>query len=64
MLITVLVIIVAILLCLGCIALGGLVFWGLGLFVIDVFGINFVWTYLHGLACQLVFMILRSIFQK
>ena len=34
--------------------LSGLMMWGIGLFVIKVFKLNFVMTYWHGLAISLV----------
>lgn len=34
--------------------LSGLMMWGIGLFVIKIFKLNFVMTYWHGLAISLV----------
>lgn len=47
-----------------CYALAGLIFWGLGSFVIWVFNIPFSWTYLHGVATAIIIGILKSIFKK
>lgn len=41
-------------------ALGGLVMYFVGKFVINVFEINYNWTYMHGLATTLVLSILKS----
>lgn len=32
----------------------GLIWWGIGSFVVWAFGINFVWTFWHGLAIALI----------
>ena len=42
----------------------GLVMWGIGSFIIWVFGISFTWTYWHGLAVAFIIWILSSIFKK
>lgn len=41
-------------------ALGGLVMYFVGKFVINVFEINYNWTYMHGLATTLVLSILKD----
>lgn len=41
--------------------LSGLMMWGIGLFVIKVFKLNFVMTYWHGLAISLVLFALGGI---
>ena len=43
-------------------AFSGLVFWGLGTFIIWAFGINFVWTFWHGLAVAFIVNTLTGIF--
>lgn len=47
-----------------CYAITGLVFWGLGSFIIWVFKIPFSWTYLHGIATAIIVGVLKSIFRK
>ena len=47
-----------------CLGLAGLIFWGLGSFIIWVFKIPFSWTYLHGIATAIIVGILKSIFRK
>ena len=42
--------------------LSSLIFWGLGNLIIWIFKINYTWTFLHGLACALVFALLKEIF--
>lgn len=46
------------------IALGlqALVYWGVGCFIINVFAIEYTWTFWHGLAFAFVVNILKSIF--
>ena len=44
--------------------LGSLIFWVLGLLVVKVFGIAYIWTFWHGLVCELVFIVLRAIFNN
>lgn len=43
-------------------ALSSLIFWGLGNLIIWIFKINYTWTILHGLACALVYVLLKEIF--
>lgn len=43
--------------------LSGLIFWGIGAFIIWAFGIAFTWTYWHGLAVTFIVWILSSIFK-
>ena len=45
-------------------AFSGLIFWGIGSFIVWVFNISFHWTYLHGVATALIIGILKSIFKK
>lgn len=45
----------------GIFALSGLIYWGIGVFIIWVFGINFVWTFWHGLAVAIIVNILIAI---
>lgn len=45
-------------------AFSGLIFWGLGNFIIWVFGISYTWTYLHGVAAAIIIHILKSIFKR
>lgn len=47
-----------------CFLLETLVVWGVGVFVCHVFDINYVWTYLHGLATTLVLTIVGSFFKN
>lgn len=44
--------------------LSGLMFWGIGLFIIWAFSIAFTWTFWHGLAVAFIVWILSSIFSK
>lgn len=44
--------------------LQGLIFWGIGSFIIWAFGINFVFTFWHGLAISLIITILAKIFGR
>ena len=44
--------------------LGSLIFWGLGNLIIYVFGINYTWTFLHGLVTFLIYQVIQGIFQK
>ena len=39
--------------------IGSLIFWGLGNLIIYVFNISYNWTFLHGLVCQLLYMLIR-----
>lgn len=43
--------------------LSGLIFWGIGAFIIWAFEIAFTWTYWHGLAVAFIVWILGSIFK-
>lgn len=54
----------AILIYIICYAFSGLIFWGLGSFIIWVFKIPFFWTYLHGIATAIIVGVLKSIFRK
>lgn len=40
----------------------GLVYWGIGAFIIWAFAINFTWTFWHGLAAGLIISILQGVF--
>lgn len=44
--------------------LSGLMFWGIGSFIIWAFSIAFTWTFWHGLAVAFIVWILSSIFRK
>ena len=46
------------------IGISSLIFWGVGSLIIWIFKINYTWTLLHGLACGLVYSILRGIFNN
>lgn len=46
------------------IALSGLLYWGVGAFVIWAFGIGFTWTYVHGVAVAIIVSVLCSVFKK
>lgn len=54
----------AILIYIICYAFSGLIFWGIGSFIVWVFNISFHWTYLHGVATALIIGVLKSIFRK
>ena len=41
--------------------LEGLIIWGVGSFIVWVFGINFTFTFLHGLAIALIVIALKTI---
>ena len=45
-------------------ALGGLIFWGIGSFIVWAFNIDFEWTFWHGIAIQIIFVLLKQIFNK
>lgn len=47
-----------------CVTLGALVFWGLGVLTVNVFDIAYQWTFWHGLVCELIFIILGSLFRQ
>ena len=42
--------------------ISGLIFWGIGSFIIWAFGINFVFTFWHGVAIAFIVSILTGIF--
>lgn len=42
----------------------GLIVWGIGVFVCNVFNINYVWTFWHGVATTLVLTIVGSFFRS
>ena len=42
----------------------GLIVWGIGVFVCNVFNINYVWTFLHGIATTLVLTVIGSFFKS
>lgn len=42
--------------------LGGLIFWGIGSFIMWAFGINFTFTFWHGLAIAFIVETLAMIF--
>lgn len=44
-------------------AFSGLLFWGIGAFIIWAFGINFVWTFWHGLAVAFIVWVLKGTFK-
>lgn len=44
--------------------IGSLIFWGLGLLIVKVFGLTYVWTFWHGLVCEIIYIILKEIFGK
>lgn len=56
-------ILLALLLLVLAFSFSGLVMWGIGSFIIWVFGISFVWTYWHGLAVAFIIWILSSTFK-
>ena len=58
----VLCIILAILIVILSFVLSSLFFWGIGCLVINVFGITYTWTFLHGLCTAIIVWILNSIF--
>ena len=41
-----------------------LVFWGVGSLIVWIFGINYTWTFFHGVACSIVYILLRNFFSK
>lgn len=57
-------ILVIILLLIIPILIGALIFWGLGNFIILVFKVSYSWTILHGLVCELIYILIKNIFQK
>lgn len=46
------------------ILIGTLICWGLGNLVILVFKINYTWTFLHGLVAELIYLLIKEIFNK
>lgn len=42
----------------------GLIVWGIGVFVCNVFNINYVWTFWHGVATTLVLAVIGSFFRS
>lgn len=42
----------------------GLIFWGIGSFIVWAFSIPYNWTYLHGVATYLIIWTLQRIFKK
>lgn len=42
----------------------GLIVWGIGAFVCNVFNINYVWTFWHGVATTLVLAVIGSFFRS
>lgn len=47
-----------------CLGLSSLIFWGIGNLIVWIFKIHYDWTIWHGLACALVFVLLKEIFRK
>lgn len=43
-------------------AISGLIYWGIGAFIVHVFQIDYAWTYWHGLALSFITWILGGIF--
>lgn len=46
-----------------CLALSGLIWWGVGAFVVWAFKIGFIWTFWHGIAIALLTFMLGGIFK-
>lgn len=44
--------------------IGGLFFWGIGNFVIVVFGINYTWTFWHGVVISILQGCLKATFTR
>lgn len=44
-------------------AFAGLIWWGIGSFIVWAFGISFAWTYWHGVATAIIVSIVASIFR-
>ena len=44
--------------------LSGLIYWGIGAFIVWAFSINFSWTFWHGLALAFITWILAGIFSR
>lgn len=42
----------------------GLIVWGIGVFVCNVFNINYVWTFWHGVATTLVLSVIGGFFRS
>lgn len=47
-----------------CFLIESLIVWGVGVFVCDVFDINYIWTFWHGLATTLVLSVVGSFFKN
>lgn len=41
-----------------------LINWGLGVLIVNVFNINYTWTFMHGLCATIIIEILSSIFKR
>lgn len=46
------------------VAIGTLIFWGIGNLFIWIFNINYIWTIWHGLAVEIIYIILKGIFKR
>ena len=57
----ILVIIIALFLFAIVLGVTGLIWWGVGSLVVFAFGINFTWTYLHGLAIAVLSWALKGV---
>ena len=45
-------------------AIMGLIFWGIGSFIVWAFSIPYNWTYLHGIATALIICVVKKIFKR
>ena len=43
---------------------GSLIFWGIGNLFIFAFKINYTWTFLHGFIVEILYILLKEIFNK
>ncbi len=56
----VIIVLLYILIILCAVALGSLIFWGLGNLFVFVFKFDYEWTILHGFFMELLFILIRS----
>lgn len=52
------------LLCAIGLALSGLLFWGIGVFITWAFAINFEWTFWHGMSITLILTVLSMVVEQ
>lgn len=43
--------------------ISSLIYWGIGVLIVNVFEINYSWTFLHGMCTTIIISILSGIFK-